>query len=542
MTRREAVLSAVGIFALAFLVRVVFAAQIVFPKPEDTAYYVGVARNLLGGRGLVSDALWSYQTPPLEFPRQAFEVWLPLPTFLAAIPMALLGATFAAAQWSSVIIGSIVPVLGWRLAADVARERGLPTGRARTLALGTGLTTAVYLPLLLHSALPDSTMPFAALALVACLLMARIAADPRGGRPIDLRVVGLGLLIGLAGLTRNEAVYIGIAWVVVAWGIRGLDRRIRVRMIGTAAIVAAVVFLPWAVRDWAVFGSPFPGQAVANAFSVTGFDIFAWHDPPTLARYLAVGPGRLAGMRVDGFIHNLFSVLLLPGLPISLVGMVGLPWAIRGAAIRPVVIVSFAAFLVTTLVFPVATTWGTFLHAAGPFHVLLVIAALLALDEVIARVGVRQGWTRPVAWLGALLGVFGSVLFSAALLPSFGDGSRGTADRYDAIATRMREIGHPLDASAGPIITNFPIWMAETQRTSALALPDEPPRDVLDLAHTFKATLVVLLDADSAHWPADVDRGVDGATCFRELDLGVSASPPSDDPLGDTRAFEVVCP
>ena len=32
------------------------------------------------GRGLVSDALWSYQTPPLVFPRPAFEVWLPLPT------------------------------------------------------------------------------------------------------------------------------------------------------------------------------------------------------------------------------------------------------------------------------------------------------------------------------------------------------------------------------------------------------------------------------------------------------------------------------
>ncbi len=94
MTRREAGLSAVGIFAIALLVRAFFAAQIVFPKPEDTAYYVGVARNLLEGRGLVSDALWSYQTLPLTFPREAFEVWLPLPTLLAAIPMALLGAAF----------------------------------------------------------------------------------------------------------------------------------------------------------------------------------------------------------------------------------------------------------------------------------------------------------------------------------------------------------------------------------------------------------------------------------------------------------------
>ena len=542
MTRREAVLTAAGIFVVAFLVRLAFATQIVFPKPEDTAYYVGVARNLLEGRGIVSDALWSFQTPPLVFPREAFEVWLPLPTFLAIIPMALLGSTFAAAQWSAVAVGALVPVLAWRLAADVAAERGLPPGRARTLAIGTGLTTAVYLPLLLHSALPDSTMPFAALALAACLLMARIARDPRGGRHTDARVIGLGLLIGLAGLTRNEAVFLGLAWVIVAWGAADLSRATRVRLIGSVAIIAGLVFLPWAIRDWAAFGSPFPGQAVANAFSVTGFDIFAWNDPPTLSRYLAVGPARLIEMRVEGFAHNFINVLLLPGLPISLIGFIGLPWAIRGAAIRPVVIVSFAAFLVTTLVFPVATTWGTFLHASGPFHVLLVISALLLLDAAIARLGARLGWTRPVAWLGALLGVFGSLLFSVAVLPSFGAGSRGTAERYDALAARMAEVGHPLDASAGPIITNFPIWMAETQRTSALALPDEPPRDVLDLARTFNAGLVVLLDAESAHWPKDIDAGVDGADCFRELDLGAAPDAAASDPLGGVRAFEVVCP
>ena len=117
---------------------VAFAAQIVFPKPEDTAYYFGVARNFLEGRGLVSDALWSYATPPLVFPRPAFEVWLPLPTFLAAIPMAFLGHSFAAAQVSSVLIGAIVPVLGWQLARDIAAERDVTLARARWIALGAG--------------------------------------------------------------------------------------------------------------------------------------------------------------------------------------------------------------------------------------------------------------------------------------------------------------------------------------------------------------------------------------------------------------------
>ena len=542
MSRREAILSAVLVAAIALVARVLFASQIVFPKPEDTAYYVGVARNLVEGRGLVSDALWSFQTPPLIFPRPAFEVWLPLPTYLAALPMAVWGTTFASAQVSSVLVGSIVPVLAWRLAADVAAERGMSTERARTLALGTGITTAFYLPLMLHSALPDSTMPFTALALAACLLMTRIATEPRGARLTDGRVVLLGVLLGLAALTRNEAAWLAVVWAVLAWRAPGASRAERSRLIVVAGAVAALVFAPWAIRDWREFGSPFPGQAVANAFSVTGFDIFAWKDPPTLSRYLAVGPARLLEMRVEGLSHNLFSVLLLPGLPLSLIGLASLPWHGRGSALRPLVLLSIITFLVTSLVFPVATTWGTFLHAAGAVHVLLVIAALLGLDATIAWVGRRLGWTRPVAWLGALLGVFGSVLFSVALLPSFAGGSRGTAERYDALAVRMAAIGHPLDARAGPVITNFPIWMAETQRISTLALPDEPPRDVLDLAHTFKARLVVLLDAKSTHWPVDLEAGADGASCFRELDLTRAGDPAPDAALGDARAFEVVCP
>src|SRR3954454_12482282 len=147
MRRTEPVLSALLVFGIALVVRVLASSIVTFPKPEDTAYYVGVARNLVEGRGLVSDALWSYQTPPLAFPRAAFEVWLPVPSFLAAIPMALLGPTFASAQWVAIVLGAIVPVLGWRLAADVAAERGLSPERSRTLAIGTGLTTAVYLPL-----------------------------------------------------------------------------------------------------------------------------------------------------------------------------------------------------------------------------------------------------------------------------------------------------------------------------------------------------------------------------------------------------------
>ena len=74
----------------------------------------------------MSDALWSYQTPPLVFPRPAFEVWLPLPSLLAAIPMAIAGATFAVAQTSSIVERSSPSSAGgwprtWRKSGDCRR-------------------------------------------------------------------------------------------------------------------------------------------------------------------------------------------------------------------------------------------------------------------------------------------------------------------------------------------------------------------------------------------------------------------------------------
>ena len=541
MSRREILLSAGVVFLLALVARVVAASLVVFPQPEDTAYYFGVARNLLAGEGLTSYALWSYQTPPLEFPRPAFEVWLPLPTFLAAIPMAFLGSTFSAAQWSSIVIGAVVPVLAWRLGADAAADRGLALGRQRVLAMGAGLTAAVYLPLTLHSSLPDSTMPFAALALGACLLMPRILADGENVRPLDARLLLLGALIGFAALTRNEAAFVGFAWLVVVGSRRGLDVGRKAWLVAVPAAVALAIFAPWMIRDWLEFGNPLPGQALANALSVTGFDIFAWNDPPTMSRYLAEGPARLLAMRVEGSGHNLLTVLLLPGLPAALVGLLALPWFARLRSLAPLTVLSIATFLVTSLLFPVSTTWGTYLHAAGPAHVLLLVCALLALDALIERVGRIRGWTRPVAWLGAALTVFGSLVFTAALMPSFGGQSRALAERYEALTVRMAAVDLPI-TEQGPIITNFPVWLADATGARSLALPNEPPADVLDLAAHFGARLVVVHGDSHGIWPDVLDARGPDAACFEEIEIGEASDPRLAGDLSETRVFRVVCP
>jgi hypothetical protein len=550
MSRREAWLSAGAVFLLALAVRAVVAASLSFPVPEDTAYYAGMARGLVDGHALVSQALWSYQTPPLEVPRAAFEVWLPLPSFLAALPIALAGTAnwFRAAQAMSVVVSAIVAVLAWRLGADVASERKLPVGRARTLAVGTGVVTSLLGPLVVYGAMPDSTALFAALSLAACLLMTRIAARPAGAR--DRRLIILGLLIGLAALTRSEALWLGLAWLVVAWRWTSTPagerpaRLDRARLVVVPAAVAALVFAPWAVRDWLAFGSPLPGQTIANALSVNPTDIFAYQDQPTLARYLAQGPAALAGLRVSGIFHNLVMVLIVPAFPIGLIGLLTLPKYARLRALAPLTLMATITFLVTSLVFPVSTTWGTFLHAAGAIYVLLTVSCLLALDAFIAWIGRIRHWWRPVAWLGPALATAIAIPLLLVSVISLDRQATRIESRYDALPGAMDRAGLPL-AQNGPIITDNAIWLAETSHVTTLALPEESPDAVLALARHFGSRLVVVVGIDqNRQWPDVLLDGNAASLCFNEVHLtDISGNVPEESsPLSRIHVFRIVCP
>jgi hypothetical protein len=246
-------------------------------------------------------------------------------------------------------------------------------------------------------------------------------------------------------------------------------------------------------------------------------------------------------MRAEGIGHNLLTVLLIPGAPLSLVGLIALPLTTRLRSLRPVVLVGGITFVVTSLVFPVATTWGTFLHAAGPVHVLLVIAALLGLDRLIVAVGRRRGWTNPVAWLAPALTVSGAVLFTAVLFPSFGGNSKVIADRYRVLQAQMAAAGTPLGAN-GPVITDFPIWLSAATGADALALPAESPASVADLAKTFGARTLVISGGDHGGWPAILDAEGPGASCFQPIDIGRPASSADAGAIEGTRVYRVVCP
>ena len=151
-------------------------------------------------------------------------------------------------------------------------------------------------------------------------------------------------------------------------------------------------------------------------------------------------------------------------------------------------------------------------------------------------------WERPVAWLGAVMAVGGSALLTIALMPAVAVQASDTARTYELLAQGMSAIGAPLDGRT-PVIHDFPIWLAEAERVPTLALPDETPSDVLDLAAAFGAEWLVTAQPDHGEWP-DVLAAADdpAAACFTEMDLPTPPNPADAALLTDVRVFRITCP
>jgi hypothetical protein len=507
------------LFVLALVARAVAAAAVSFPASEDSAYYVAVARNLLEGRGLVSDAIWSYATPPLVLPKPAFELWMPMASFVSAIPMALFGHTFQAAQVGSVVLGALVAPLAWVVGLEAAAAAGLTGRRKATLAITAGLLAAGFGPFLVSAAVPDSTTSFLVFGVIAALLMPRaLRADTAWPG------VALGIALGLAYLSRSEAVWLGLTYLLLVWQARrraaadpvGRGSSVAMRLV-PAVVGGLVVVVPWLVRNALTFGSPFAGQAIENALITRNEQIFAWADRPSLAEFLGQGPVTIVGHQAAGLAHQFISVLLIPAFPVGLVGILALialrrsPSLMTPTALRALLLSGLVTFLATGLLFPVATLWGTFLHSAGPLLCGLCVTAALGADALVARMRSARHWARENAWLAAAALLAVSVPLAAFEVLIVGAQSVNQRERISAVADAARNL--PEVRSGAPIVSDHPVWLADALGVPVIALPDEPAADLGRLVNTFGAKVIVVLD-ERGRYPAALLSAADRPCTF----------------------------
>ena len=445
-----------GLYLLALLIRLVAAAAMPFPTTEPSAYYVSVAANLLAGDGLVSDGVWSYATPPLQAPKPAFELWLPMSTFISAAAMSVLESTFWAAQVGAALLGAAVAPLGWALGREAALMQGLDARRGRAVAIAAGLLAAVLSPLVLGAAVPDSYTPFTVFVLAGALLVPRVLGvrtGPTGVAPAPnaFAGVGLGLAMGLAYLSRQEVIWLGLTvLLMLGWSLRERPSGTRLRdataRLWPVVLGGLVVVVPWLLRNWIELGSPFPGQAVENMFLVENEDIFAFRERPDAATYLAQGAATVLWNPLAAAWDGLLNVIIMPAFPVGLAGLVALvgmrrsPALRRPTALAAVLISSALTFVSTVLLFPVATLWGTFMHSSGPLLVALGVVAALGGDALLARISELRHWERPNIVLApvALIAVAG--LLTAFQVRVFADQSVEGESRWEALAASVTAV------------------------------------------------------------------------------------------------------
>ncbi|MEA2677552.1 MAG: hypothetical protein QOJ81_1693 [Chloroflexota bacterium] len=476
-----------GLYGLAVAVGLLVIALVRDPLSEGTSYYVDVARNLVSGRGLVIDAIWSYSTPPLTLPRPAFELWQPMASFVAAAPMALFGPAFSTAQLGFVLLGALLAPLAGLVARDTARRLNLDARRSTTIEFGAALLTSISAPLLLATGAPDSTLPFAVLGVAASLFMPRAMTGERR------YVVALGVTLGLAYLTRMEALWLGLAFVAGSL-LAGRSAGRVLRASAATATIAALIALPWWARNLAVFGTPLPGQVTDNMFLTRNEQIFAYTDPPTLSGFLAQGPLTMLANVGAAFWHDAFDVLVVSAGPIAVVGLITVGAALVGRTRIPrqgplamLLLSGAVTFAATSVLFPVATLWGTFEHAAGPLHVGLIVAAVIGMDAFVARVRAWRSWPRSNSWLAP-------AALSLATLPIVALALVGAAHAALTDSQRIQSFSGVLPTDPGTIVTDRPVWLSRSLGRPALALPDESLGPIEQLVRDFHAVAIIVTE------------------------------------------------
>ncbi|MEA2467905.1 MAG: hypothetical protein QOJ57_2031 [Thermoleophilaceae bacterium] len=231
MRRRLALIVAAGL-----ALRLVYALVVMrgVPVGGDGLEFHILANQLAGGDGYIQPLVVSPgHVATADKP--------PLYPLLLAIP-SLLG-------WKTLVAHRVISCLmGAALVAGVGLLGRRVGGSERVGLIAAAIAAAYPLLVVLDGSVRSESL-YAPLIAFTLLAAYRLVDRPSLGR-----AAVLGALIGLATLTRSEALLLGVlVLAATAWK---LGAGARLRPTATAALVAVLVITPWLARNWAEFDRP----------------------------------------------------------------------------------------------------------------------------------------------------------------------------------------------------------------------------------------------------------------------------------------------
>lgn len=383
------------LFAIALAVRAAVAALFMEPAYPDAYYYSNVARELASGGGFQVDYIWNFvevggRLPTegvLPIPSNAH--WMPLAAIVQVPFIWLLGPTALAGALPFWLVAAAVAPLTW----FIGRDAGMPAWQAAAAGVLVALPAAVS-PYLGQ---PDNFALFMFLGALALWLCARGLKGHRVSFAIG------GVVVGLAFLSRNDGVLLGIPFALaVSYDLLRAPRASRIGW--WPAILCAAGFLlvvaPWLVRQLDVFGSISPSSVGGRILFITEYrELYSVTSETTLGSFLEQGLPDIVESRLGGLWDALLIFIALPLLvilaPLLLIGV----WrSRRDRDYVPWIIYAIALFAFTSLVSAIHVPFGTFIHSAVALIPHAYLLSLVGLAVIVRAIAARRpSWDAPRA-------------------------------------------------------------------------------------------------------------------------------------------------
>lgn len=351
------------------------------PGIGDPNHYYNLALRLLDGHGFTIDYIWQYYNPPQSIVHPE-DFWMPLTGIVTAVSMGLFGVSVQIAVLPFLILGSLLPIVGYA----AARQFGcLPV-----TSLFAAASVAVLPEFMLNSMRTDTTMLNTPLICLSILWLTR--GLQRGGW---LPFIGAGLAAGLAYLTRGDnllllPMLIVTLAVYALWG-RDMTSGRRLASASFVLISALIVAMPWLLRNFQVFGSALTPN-LDRLFYLTDFrEHYAYGRDFNLETLLASQTlAQLIGKRLfemAASIKTLYTALDL-FLPVAVAGGALLLIVSRDRrrwlTIAPTVILLGGMYVFYTVLMPIANQGGSFKKSYLSLIPLLLPLAAYALERALA--------------------------------------------------------------------------------------------------------------------------------------------------------------
>lgn len=437
------------LFAVALGVRVAIAVLFADPAYPDALYYANLGRELAAGGGFSVDYIWSFvevggrlpEAGVLPVPSNAH--WMPLAAVVQVPFIWLLGPTPVAASLPFWLMAAVTAPITY----GIARDAGMLSWQGAA----AGLLVAVPAGLTAFMGQPDNFAPYMLLGALALWACARGLRGHRGS------FVAGGIVVGLAFLSRNDGVLLGVPFALAF--LYDLVRAPRLSRIGWwSAILCAAGFVlvtaPWLMRQLDVFGSLSPSSAGGRILFITHYrELYSVSSEATLDSFLAQGLPSLLQSRIDGLLRALLIFIVSPMLVLLVPFLVVGAWVSRRSRdFTPWLVYAATLFAFTALVSAVHVPYGTFIHSAVALVPHGYLLAVIGITAVVGWIATRRpSWDAGRASRNISLIVVGVVMVvsAAATLSTVRSWERERDGRAEVLVT-LGAVAEPDDVLMSP--------------------------------------------------------------------------------------------